>query len=426
MKYLSQSLITLILLTGCQASRMAQKNDTLRSISFIDRNGMAETVSNKERLKQYKNTNFSGPQSYQKILRIYDRDKSGNIKAKMTSYYENGQPKQYLEIVNSRAFGPYIEWHDNGQIKLQVCVIGGEPDLNSQAEGTWLFDGHAIVWNREGNKIADFCYEKGKLNGISNEFHDNGSIWKHTPYAENYPHGTEEVFLDNGELLLFVNYENGTRHGTSKRFWCPGVVASEEQFNHGKLEYGRYFDQQGHLVAQINGGEGFRATFSRSHISELHQFKNGIPEGEVKVFGTDRKLFRTYHVKNETKHGIEIEYYEQPHLRDQPKMSVTWYEGKIQGIARTWYENGVQESNREMSRNAKNGLSTAWYIDGSLMLIEEYEFDKLLRGDYYRKGDKLPVSQVRDGKGTATLYDPEGNFLQKVNYQSGLPAPQAS
>lgn len=426
MKYLTHSLISLTLLSGCQTSRMMQRDETLRSISFIDRNGMAETVSNKERLKQYKNTNFSDPQSYQKILRIYDRDKSGNIKAKMTSYYENGQPKQYLEIVNSRAYGPYIEWHDNGQIKLQVCVIGGEPDLNTQAEETWLFEGHAIVWDREGRQTADFNYEKGKLNGISSEFHINGNLWKRTPFKGNRPHGTEEIFLDNGDLLLFVNYENGSRHGTSKRFWDSGKLASEECFNYGRLEFGRYFDKQGHLVAQINDGEGFRATFSRSHISEIHQFKNGIPEGEVKVFGSDRKIFRTYYVKNEAKHGVEIEYYEQPHLRDQPKMSVTWYEGKIQGIAKTWYENGVQESNREMSRNAKNGLSTAWYMDGSLMLIEEYEFDKLLRGDYYRKGDKQPVSQVRDGKGTATLYDPEGNFLQKVNYQFGEPAPQAS
>ncbi len=405
---------------------MANNDESLRSISFIDRNGMAETVSNKERLKLYKNTNFSGPQSYQKILRIYDRDKQGNIKAKMTSYYDNGQPKQYLEIINSRAYGPYIEWHDNGQIKLQVCVIGGEPDLNTAAEETWLFEGHAIVWDRDGKQVADFQYVKGKLSGYSTEFHTNGAVWRRTPYSDNYPNGTEETFLDNGDLLQFVNYEKGSRHGTSKRFWSPGEIASEEHFVHGRLQFGRYYDRQGHLVAQINDGDGFRATFGRAYISELHQFGNGIPEGEVQVFGSDRKLFRTYYVKNETKHGVETEYYEQPHLRHQPKMTVTWYEGKIQGIAKTWYENGVQESNREMSRNAKNGLSTAWYMDGSMMLIEEYEFDKLIRGDYYRKGDKLPVSQVRDGKGTATLYDPEGNFLQKVNYQFGVPAPQAS
>lgn len=426
MKHLITTLSLAVILCGCQASKSKQGEESIRSISFIDRNGMAETVSNKIRLKQYKDTDFQQRQSYQKILRIYDRDKNGNIKAKMTSYYANGQPKQYLEIVNSRAFGPYIEWHDNGKIKLQVCVIGGEPDLNKEAEESWLFDGHALVWDREGQQIADFNYEKGKLTGYSNEFHANGTVWRRTPYRDSLPHGTEETFLENGDLLQFVNYENGRRHGTSKRFWTPGELAVEEHFVQGKLEFGRYHDKQGHLVAQINDGDGFRATFSRNHISELHEFKNGIPEGEVKVFGSDRKLFRQYQVKNETKHGVETEYYEQPHLRDQPKMSITWFEGKIQGIAKTWYENGVQESNREMSGNAKNGLATAWYQDGNLMLIEEYEFDKLVRGEYFRRGDKYPVSQVRDGKGTVTLFDPEGNFLQKINYQGGIPAPQAS
>ena len=55
------------------------------------------------------------------------------------------------------------------------------------------------------------------------------------------------------------------------------------------------------------------------------------------------------------------------------------------------------------------------------MMIEEYDQGKLKRGDYYQRGEKLPVSQVTNGKGLVTLHDPEGNFLRKVNYESGKP-----
>ena len=105
----------------------------------------------------------------------------------------------------------------------------------------------------------------------------------------------------------------------------------------------------------------------------------------------------------------------------KPKLSVSWYEGKIQGLVKTWYDNGVMENQREMTEGERNGVSTAWYRDGSLMMIEEYETGKLQKGDYYKKGSRQPVSQVNNGEGTVTLFDSEGNFIRKVPYYQGKP-----
>ena len=74
-----------------------------------------------------------------------------------------------------------------------------------------------------------------------------------------------------------------------------------------------------------------------------------------------------------------------------------------------------------MSNNKKNGHSTAWYRDGSLMMIEEYEQDKLVRGEYYGRGEKFPVSMVVDGKGIVTRFDADGTFIQRVTYKLGKP-----
>ncbi len=421
-------LLTLLLLNlyGCTTSRSSsQLKPALRSISIIDRNGMTETISQKDRLKQYQSTDFTKAQPYQKVLRIFQRDDDGNITSHITSYHPNGQPKQSLMVVNSRAFGPYKEWHDNGRLKLEVNVIGGEPDINTQAEESWLFDGNALVWDSEGNQIANIYYEKGLLEGDSLEFHKNGCIWKRTPYKNNQTHGIVEVFLENGDQLQLTHYIKGQRHGISKRFWPNNTFAAEESYSQDKLEFGKYFDINGNSISEINEGSGFRAVFGRTAMTELHEYQHGFPEGEVQVFGSDRKVMRIYHVKNNTKHGEEVEYYELPHIRDLPKLLISWYEGKIQGITKTWYDNGVLETNREMSNNAKNGISTAWYRDGSLMLIEEYNYDKLEKGEYFRRGDKYPISSVKDGKGTVTLFDPIGNFIQKISYQNGVPSGKA-
>ena len=60
------------------------------------------------------------------------------------------------------------------------------------------------------------------------------------------------------------------------------------------------------------------------------------------------------------------------------------------------------------------------------MLMEEYDQDKLILGSYYKKGDKLPVSKVENGKGTATLFSSEGAFLKKVSYEKGQPVIETS
>ena len=104
-----------------------------------------------------------------------------------------------------------------------------------------------------------------------------------------------------------------------------------------------------------------------------------------------------------------------------PKLSFCWYEGKVQGMVKTWYPTGALESQKEMANNAKHGVLTAWYRDGNLMMIEEYNNEKLVRGDYLKKGEKVPVSQVIEGKGTVSIFDAERYFVQKIVYVNGKP-----
>ncbi len=395
----------------------------LTSIHIVDRNGFAETISNKERLNQYQNTNFLKPQPYQKVLRIYARSSSGNLRSVITTYHENGNVKQFLEVLNARAHGKYYEWHENGSMSVMTQVIGGTPDVTPMAERSWLFDGLSCAWDEEGNLMAEIPYCQGSIEGTAVHYHKNGQIWKAIPYSKNQADGLVQIFKSDGELLQQIHYVQGQRQGYSWRYWDCDHLASQEEYNCGKLVNGQYFDQQGNVVGEVKQGNGYRAVFGKTHIQELQEYVDGVLEGEVKVFNAEGRLKRIYHVKNGIKHGEEIEYYDRltAALTPQPKLSFHWYEGKVQGLAKTWYTNGNQESQKEMAKNAKNGVLTAWYRDGNLMMMEEYEDDKLTRGDYFKKGERSPVSQVNQGKGLATIFDADGYFVQKINYFNGKP-----
>lgn len=395
---------------------------TLASINIIDRNGISETISSKERLKKFEEVDWLSPQSYQKVLRVYTRDNVGDIHAYITSYYENGLPKQYLEVVNARAKGTYLEWHENGGLKLKATVIGGDADLTAEAQKTWLFDGVSEVWNDCGTLEAHFCYVQGVLEGNSLYYHTNGKIWKQVPFSQGNISGTYVIYLDSGKLLQSIEYLEGKKNGQSLRCWPSENLSSEECFYQDQLTTGKYWDIKGNLICEVIDGNGTRAVFGKDAVVELQQIQGGILEGEMRAIGPNGETVRLWHLHRGLKHGEEIEYYPASYCHEHPKpqISIHWWEGKIQGLTRTWYPNGVQESQREMSGNKKNGILTAWYTDGSIMLMEEYDQDKLVRGEYYKKGDRIPVSEVRDGTGTATLFDNDGHLIHRVSYIKGI------
>lgn len=411
-----------LVLSSC-ASSNPNAPPGLTSINIIDRNGLSETISNADRLEKYENVDFLKEQPYQKVLRIYGRDKYGDMHAVITSYHPNGHPRQYLEIVNNRACGSYKEWHPNGFLKLDTNVIGGEADINTAAEESWLFDGCSTVWDEEGHNVAEIPYCSGELQGLAIYYHPNGKIWKKIPYDKNQIEGISEIYLETGTLFQSVGYVKGEKHGPAIRYWSEGIAAAEECYCDGLLISGCYFNSSGELIAQINEGTGNRAIFGKSSLCELQEYQNGVQDGKIQAFDANGTLVKLFHMKNNVKDGEEIEFFSPLESKESltPKLSINWVEGKIQGLVKSWYPNGVKESQREISNNAKNGLLTAWYSDGSLMLIEEYDNNKLIKGEYFAKGERTPTSEVHSGKGLATLYDARGNFLRKVLYHQGKP-----
>lgn len=411
-------LCVVVLASGCQIIPHTIDPQKITSINILDRNGLSQTISAKERLGEYEKTDFLAPQPYQKVMRVYGKQKNGSVCAQITSYHPNGEVKQFLETVNNRAFGRYCEWFPNGQLKIQAYVIGGVADLNTQAEDSWLFEGVNRAWDEEGNLIAEIPYYKGELYGIACYYHPSGSLWKQTPYVKNQIDGMQCTYLKDGSLLLTTEYTQGVKNGESIRYWNSESVAYIEHSVSGKLMEATYYTQKGHVVAEINAGNGYRAIFGKYNVQELHQFKQGVQEGVVKIFDDNSQLVRTYEIHQGEKHGIETDYFPGS---SQPKLLLTWNQGLLEGCVKTWYESGNLESQKEMSQNLKNGLLTAWYRSGALMLVEEYDCDSLLKGEYYRLGEKIPVSKIAKGQGVATLFNPEGNFSKKVHYQNGRP-----
>ncbi len=412
------------LFCSCTPQSKAPDDSSLVSIQVIDRNGFAETISNKDRLARYQKTDFSQPQSYEKVLRVFGKSKEGKTPSIMTSYHSNGYIHQYLEISNGRAHGLYHQWHFNGAKKMKLHVIEGIPELSDSAIKSWVFDGTNQIWDENENLIAEIPYEIGSLQGTSFYYHINGQIKKQIPYVQDEIHGSLVCYKENGDVEETIPHERGLRHGNASSYFPNKALAYKETFENGLLLEGSYYSEKGDLISSIQEGSGKRSEREKGFLKRLVQYEKGLPEGLVECFDERGDLKITFYQRNGKKQGEEWEYYPKKAKTDplQPKLLLNWQNDVLQGIVKTWFPNGKQESQKEMYQNKKSGVAYAWYSNGDLMLYEEYEKDDLSSGTYYKKGDKQPVSRVSLGKGIATLYHPDGYLLQKISYEKGTPS----
>lgn len=398
-----------------------QDGSSLVSLQTIDRNGFNETISTKERLKSYENRNYLESQPYKKVMRNFEKNCKGLQKTIVTSYHDNGQIEQYLEVENGRARGEFKQWYPNGNLKIEAQVLEGIGDLTESCMETWVFDGQCRAYQDNGRLEAIISYEKGELSGESTYFYPNGSLRKKTPFVKSKIHGTEIHYDEGGSEVGFFQFQNGKKEGKSiyqgSRF-CPKF---EEFYSAERLETGKYFDSKGNLVSAIRNGQGIQTVYLNGKLAKQYEFKDGRQSGKVYVYNPRGFLENEYFVKKDKKHGEEWVYYPALETSKKPKLLLTWYEGSLHGRVKSWYPNGQLESEKEIQNNQKNGVATAWYKNGSLMLIEEYEKDKLMKGSYRKIGDKNPVSKIEQGEGFASIYDADGFFVKKIQYQKGLP-----
>lgn len=409
--------VSLMALVGC-AHRQTQP--TLSSIQIYDKNGMNEAISIPSRLKSYENKNFLEPQPYQKVVRVYRIKGEETPKAKITSYHPNGHICEYLETRNGRAYGTYKRYFDNGLLNMQATVMEGLGDLSEEAKITWLFDEMAFVYDELGNKVAEIPYSKGKLQGIAKYYYPTGKIKKTILYKDDQKHGISQEFDEQDKLVGESSFYEDKKNGRS--YFNHKEYKIEEFYKDDLLINAQYLDQKGNVISSIEGGFGQKTHFEDGVIKKLESFENGKPKGLVTLYYSNGNRKNTYYIKNGQKNGKETIYYPQLFSSndEKVKLCIDWVSDEIQGRVITWYDNERKESEREYAHNSKHGMSFAWYKDGNVMLVEEYENDKLIKGKYFKRGETAPVSQVIKGAGLATIFDEDGHFVKKVKYKDGI------
>ena len=218
----------------------------------------------------------------------------------------------------------------------------------------------------------------------------------------------------------------------------------------------------GIVVAVLyDSGEVKYTYYDNGVVSTKRPYKNGMLDGELKVYSKDGRIRRMIKFKDNKQHGEEIFYYENGNI----EYKFNYKEGKRHYVQISYYENGKRKNKWNCKDGEPHGEYISYYKSGEkkasgfykyayhkktkvrgeyfkddvgyyknknikykeLLLVSgfsgktrsilgNYEF--IYEGKYYNiKGDL--VSEVIDGNGEAIIYNGNGNIQYKYNYKDG-------
>jgi antitoxin component YwqK of YwqJK toxin-antitoxin module len=419
-----RSLLVLLMLAASGCRHGAEESPMRLTTAVLqDRNGFSETISQRDRLARIQEQDFAGPQSYQKVIRVFSRGEDGAIPSILTTYHPNGQLHHWLEVSNGRALGRYEQHYPDGKLRMEAQIVGGVADLTETAMTTWQFEGESRVYYPSGTLQATIPYKQGSLDGSERHFHPNGQLARLRQFSRGVAEGSEEEWSENGHLLVSAHIHQGQRHGLLARWDEKGVLLDEESWSGGRLLQGRYSDGGALGTAVkvgVDAGRGWSVDRRQQGCLRLVEIQDGQPRGWVRAYTHAGRLDREWEQEGGDKHGVERVY--DPKSGDL-KLEMHWVEGMLSGPCKSFYPSGSPESCWDMLDNQRHGRLVAWYRNGAVMLLEEYDRGKLLKGEYFGMGQTLPVSRVNQGQGVATLHHADGRLIRAVSIQDGEPAP---
>ncbi len=284
-------------------------------------------------------------------------------------------------------------------------------------------NGHAIVYNRAGKRIAEGEYLNGlKENTWSIYLDDGKTLVQKLNYHSGKGEGDWEQY-EGGKLLVKLHLNDGKREGIQQQFTANGTLEAEFPYtdNEPNGEAKSYFIT-GALEEVTNYKDGFLQGKQESYhlngkkASSCTRFQNQ-DIGWLREWNRDGLLTKETHFTEDTAYIMVMKLFYRREI-DETEF--------IDGPDVSWYDNGKIKSRSFYKSGKLTGNDTSFFENGT---IEQFSCDSLA-GDkktifrvyrsYYEKDHKLQNYNrtIKDSLLLHQSYAPNG----RLTYESVIPS----
>lgn len=335
-----------------------------------------------------------------------------------SGYYKNGK----LE-------GVYTTWGKSDKSKKQVNYINGliqgvaiEYDKLGKKSKEWNYkndklEGKYTAWDAAGNIIESGVYKNDKKEGVFISYYSDGK----TKLTNNYKDGKIEgeciSYYDTGEKWNVSNYKNDKVDGTSVLYYKNGQMkrrtfesqnaygSNASWYENGQLESVMIVDYQ-NLKTDIYLWSSKGVLTKEEHHKVVIRVQGDVP---IKKWET-MSLY-TYNVTLEETNEMKVpktivsEKLEKQLIPRPEGYFQIFTQQRLDGIRRTWSENGNLIGFQTFENAKQVGKATTWYSDGKKHTEGNYEIN--------------PSDNQSRKQGKWTTWSSEGNLMKEETYENG-------
>lgn len=152
----------------------------------------------------------------QPLPRIYapGQDSVRTFTGIVQSFYPDGKPHVWKELLNGKASGTWLEWYPSGTMRYRAAWQQGK------GHGTWEY-----FYPTGGRQSAE-VYEQDVLVGLAYQYHPNGQLATATPYVRGQRHGYVRTYAPDGTPLSALFYQHDQRVLNEPVLFEPGRIAT--------------------------------------------------------------------------------------------------------------------------------------------------------------------------------------------------------
>lgn len=144
--------------------------------------------------------------------------------------------------------GPYVRWDRNGNKVLEMNFHKGKPngamrtfyptgqpaELKTFRDG--VLDGPWTRWDKSGLKLAEGIYGNGKKNGQFSYWGKDNVLLAQGSFREDIRNGVWNRYYATGELRSRMTYREGQKEGLSEEYYATGKLSARGNYHLNKSD----------------------------------------------------------------------------------------------------------------------------------------------------------------------------------------------
>ncbi len=351
-----------------KASKWDRKGNLLANYTYLDDN-----------LIEY--TNFT-PQG-----EIISTGKEEDGVVEFVSFFPEGMKETEGELVNGKRDGVWKTYYRNGNVDEETTYQDGK------------LNGPVKSYYKNGNLFAEYTLRDDAFDGFYKSYQKNGNVYSMGWYQVDQFQGDWFIYSADGKLSHRGYYLNDKPYGYQVYYHPDGKLHYEEKYEDGLIHCIILYDTTGLAVqkTELEKGNGDLTLLNAINNQPVitGEYKNGLLEGEVVRYLSQKKVQNRDHFMLGLKNGPSEKYTMDGKLKEKG----SYLNGEQHGEWSYYHDNGQLSTTGVYQRDNRIGDWKWFYDTGELRRT----------GSYY--------NGFRDGEWN--LYAPSGELIYRLYYDEG-------